>query len=79
MKMKEHRAWQADLTTKLKLKLAAVAALPPHLRAAAEVPDDEPFPLNRRMWTLTPPIEGFGKETTVTPQAGQKKFGTKHR
>jgi seryl-tRNA synthetase len=79
MKMKEHRAWQADLTTKLKLKQAAVAALPPHLRAAAEVPDDEPFPLNRNMWTLTPPIEGFGKETGVTQQAGQKKFGTKHR
>lgn len=36
-KMAEHRAWQADLTQKLKLKQAAVAALPPELRAAAEV------------------------------------------
>lgn len=77
-KMQEHREWQADLTLKLKLKNAAVAALPPHLRAAAEVPDLEPFPLNRQMWTETPPIEGFGQAAATTQQAGAKKIGTKH-
>ncbi|KAL4458571.1 hypothetical protein ABPG75_013436 [Micractinium tetrahymenae] len=77
-KMQEHRDWQADLTLKLKLKNAAVAALPPHLRAAAEVPDLEPFPLNRQMWTETPPIEGFGQAAATTQRAGAKKIGTKH-
>ena len=77
--MQAHRAWQADMTTKLKLKLAAVAALPPHLRAAAEVPDLEPFPLNREMWTDTPPIEGFGQGMATLKEAGIKKMGTKHR
>lgn len=76
-KMAEHRAWQADLTQKLKLKLAACAALPPHLRAAAEVPDDEPFPLNRHMWNETPPIEGFGQDV-VQQAAGARRMGTKH-
>ena len=79
LKMQAHRAWQADLTTKLKLKRAAVAALPPHLRAAAEVPDNELFPLNREMWTHTPPIEGFGQGAATMQQAGAEKFGTKHR
>ena len=35
LKMAAHRAWQADLSTKLNLKRAAIAALPEHLRAAA--------------------------------------------
>lgn len=77
--MAEHRQWQADVTTKIKLKAAAVAALPPHLRAAAEVPDDEPFPLNRQMWSETPPIEGFGEGVATMQQAGLKRVGTKHR
>lgn len=72
-------ALQADLSTKLKLKQAAVAALPPHLRAAAEVPDDELFPLNRQMWTDTPPIEGFGQAAAATAQQSGRKLGTKHR
>lgn len=79
-RMQAHRAWQADLTAKLKLKQAAVAALPPHLRAAAEVPDDEPFPLNREMWSDTPPIEGFGQGVgSVVEKVGASKMGTKHR
>lgn len=35
--MKQHRAWQRDLSTKLQLKQAAIAALPPELQAAAKV------------------------------------------
>ncbi|KAI7841899.1 hypothetical protein COHA_004428 [Chlorella ohadii] len=77
-KMQEHREWQTDLTTKLKLKLAAIAALPPHLAAAAQVPDDELFPLNRQMFNDTPPIEGFG-QAPVAAQQGGRKLGTKHR
>lgn len=60
------------------MKLAAIEALPPHLRAAAQVPDDEPFPLNRQMFTDTPPIEGFG-QAPVAAQQGGRKLGTKHR
>lgn len=59
-----YREWQRDLTMKIKLRDAAVAALPEHLRAAALVPDDEPFPANRQMWTLTPPIPGFQEQQT---------------
>lgn len=76
-----HTHWaglQTDLTTKLKLKLAAIAALPPHLAAAAQVPDDELFPLNRQMFNDTPPIEGFG-QAPVAAQQGGRKLGTKHR
>ena len=69
---------QADLSTKLKLKMAAIAALPPHLAAAAQVPDDELFPLNRQMFTDTPPIQGFG-QAPVAAQQGGRKLGTKHR
>lgn len=78
--MRAHRAWQRDLTTKLQLKEAAIAALPPHLRAAAEVPDLEPFPANRMMWTETPPVEGFGSEAArAQQQSGKKSIGTKRR
>lgn len=78
-KMREHKAWQRDLSTKIKLKDAAIAALPPHLRAAAEVPDLEPFPLNRHIFMETPPIEGFGEAATGKQQAGRKALGTKRR
>ena len=77
--MRQHRAWQANLSCKLGLKLAAVAALPPALRAAAEEPDDALFPINRHMWSETPPIEGFGQAAPGVQQAGLKKMGTKHR
>ncbi|PSC71383.1 hypothetical protein C2E20_5334 [Micractinium conductrix] len=79
LKMAAHRAWQADLSTKLNLKRAAIAALPEHLRAAAEKPDYEPFPLTRQMWNETPPIEGFGEGAASTQAAGARRLGTKHR
>lgn len=59
-KMAEERAWQRDLTRKIKLKDAALAALPPKLREAAAQPDMTPFPLDRMVPTHTPPIKGFG-------------------
>ena len=67
-----HRDWQRDMTTKIKLRDAAIAALPEKLRAAALMPDDELFPSNRQMWTLTPPIPGFQEKQT---SALASKFG----
>uniref|UniRef100_A0A7S1SH10 Large ribosomal subunit protein mL40 n=1 Tax=Tetraselmis chuii TaxID=63592 RepID=A0A7S1SH10_9CHLO len=58
-KMAEHRAWQKALSEKLRLKLAAIEALPVALREHAASDDFEPFPLNRWVATDTPPIEGY--------------------
>lgn len=57
--MRRHRARQAAESTILRLKKEAIEALPENLKAAALVPDLTPFPANRFMATLTPPIEGY--------------------
>lgn len=57
--MRRHRARQKAESTLLRLKKEAIEALPDHLREAALVPDLTPFPANRFMATLTPPIEGY--------------------
>ncbi|CAH9070692.1 unnamed protein product [Cuscuta epithymum] len=57
--MRKHRARQASESTLLRLKKEAIEALPDDLKAAALVPDLTPFPMNRFMATLTPPIEGY--------------------
>ncbi|KAB1219545.1 hypothetical protein CJ030_MR3G012341 [Morella rubra] len=57
--MRRHRARQAAESTLLRCKKEAIEALPEDLRAAALVPDLTPFPANRFMATLTPPIEGY--------------------
>ncbi|XP_051146377.1 uncharacterized protein LOC127261973 [Andrographis paniculata] len=57
--MRKHRARQAAESTLLQLKKEAIEALPEDLKAAALVPDLTPFPVNRFMATLTPPIEGY--------------------
>ncbi|OIT07395.1 PREDICTED: uncharacterized protein LOC109208003 [Nicotiana attenuata] len=57
--MRKHRQRQAAETTLLRLKKEAIEALPENLKAAALVPDLTPFPVNRFMATLTPPIEGY--------------------
>ncbi|WIA32126.1 hypothetical protein OEZ86_002976 [Tetradesmus obliquus] len=54
-KMQEHAQWQEDLCMKLKLKKAALQALPPELRAAALQEDLTPFPLTRHFLYDTPP------------------------
>lgn len=58
LKMAEHKAWRARLHEQLQLKRAALAALPPALRAAAAEEDLEPFPLTRHALYETPP-EGY--------------------
>ncbi|WVZ77997.1 hypothetical protein U9M48_025779 [Paspalum notatum var. saurae] len=60
--MRRHRARQTAESTLLKLKKEAIAALPEKLRAPAMVPDMTPFPANRYMATLTPPIEGYAEK-----------------
>jgi hypothetical protein len=52
---RQHQAWSADMHVKLRLKLAALKALPPHLRAAAEEEDLTPFPLTRHFLYDSPP------------------------
>jgi hypothetical protein len=54
-RMEEHIAWRRDLVEKLRLKQAALAALPRDLRAAADVEDLTPFPLTRHFLYDTPP------------------------
>jgi hypothetical protein len=57
--MRKHRARQAAESTLLRLKKEAIEALPEPLKSAALVPDLSPFPADRFMATLTPPIEGY--------------------
>ncbi len=57
--MAQHRAFQADLVAKLRLKNAALEALPEALRAAASAPDYTPFPARRSIPMETPPIPGY--------------------
>lgn len=57
--MRKHRARQAAESGLLKCKKEAIEALPDGLKEKALVPDLAPFPVNRFMATLTPPIEGY--------------------
>ncbi|KAK6920044.1 hypothetical protein RJ641_015948 [Dillenia turbinata] len=57
--MRRHRARQAAESNLLRMKKEAIEALPEGLKEAALVPDLTPFPANRFMATLTPPIEGY--------------------
>lgn len=59
----KHDVFEAGLQTKLDLQQWAVASLPIDLRARAKTLDDVPLPpLDRRYWSLTPPIPGFAPE-----------------
>ncbi|KAK9159193.1 hypothetical protein Scep_005767 [Stephania cephalantha] len=60
--MRQHRARRAAESTLLRLKKEAIEALPENLKVAALVPDLTPFPANRFMATLTPPIEGYSEK-----------------
>lgn len=79
-KMQQHREWQADLTGKLKLKQAAIAALPEgFLRDAALVEDTAFFPANRMMWTETPPVEDAAQQQVQAQGSAKRRIGTKRR
>ena len=73
LKMQAHRAWQQDLKDKLALKMAAIAALPEELRQDCltfEV--SESPPLNRNIFTLTPPIPDFSKLQRQSARKGRR-------
>ncbi|CAN8231189.1 unnamed protein product [Cochlearia groenlandica] len=57
--MRDHRERRVAETNLLNMKKAAIEALPENLKMAALEPDLTPFPTNRGMATLTPPIEGY--------------------
>ncbi|CAN4108364.1 unnamed protein product [Withania somnifera] len=71
--MRKHRQRQAAETTLLRLKKEAVEALPDNLKAAALVPDLTPFPVNRFMATLTPPIEGYSEKVNEAAKKSSAK------
>ncbi|TVU38732.1 hypothetical protein EJB05_12117 [Eragrostis curvula] len=73
--MRRHRARQTAESTLLTLKKEAIAALPEKLQAAALVPDMTPFPANRYMATLTPPIEGYLEKV----RDAAKKYSVKEK
>ncbi|XVF06061.1 hypothetical protein REPUB_Repub06bG0016000 [Reevesia pubescens] len=73
--MRKHRARQAAETNLLKMKNEAIEALPEKRKEAAFIPDLTPFPANRFMASLTPPIEGYiekVKEAAKKSSAKQK-------
>lgn len=75
--MRKHRARQAGESNLLRCKKEAIEALPDHLKAAALVPDLIPFPVNRFMATLTPPIEGYSEK--INEAARKSVEGKKRR
>ena len=64
------------LTTKLKLKLAALKALPEELRAHAILEDLTPPPLTRRIPTLTPPVPEYKNARQSTTTTPGRRIGT---
>lgn len=79
-KMREHRAWQKQFMTKVKLRDAAIEALPTEaLRAAARTPDLTPFPSHRQVWMETPPHEqgDTTRDDERKMDKRRKKIGTK--
>jgi hypothetical protein len=73
--MQRHRARQTAETALLRLKNEAIVALPEKLQAAAMVSDMIPFPANRYMATLTPPIEGYIEKV----RDAAKKYSVKEK
>lgn len=70
--MKEVRLRAAAENVRLQLKKDAIAALPPHLREKALVPDFTPFPPTRIPASLTPPIPGYVEEMTKSAEQSAK-------
>lgn len=70
--MKELRLRTAAENVRLQLKKEAIAALPPHLREKALLPDFTPFPPTRIPASLTPPIPGYVEEMTKSAEQSAK-------
>lgn len=62
-KMRADRAFQKDINEKIRIKKAAIMALPEGaVRDAALVQDDDLFPLKRKLPSYTPAIPGYYEE-----------------
>jgi len=59
VQMLEHREWQRNMNTKIRLRQEAIRALPPELVEEASKPDHSLFPLKRMVPTHTIPIPGY--------------------
>ena len=66
MSIREHFAQNVAMNAGVKLRKAALAALPEALREEARQPDLTPFPVLRRVFTETAPIPGFQAEVRRT-------------
>ncbi|KAH9550049.1 hypothetical protein CY35_10G052700 [Sphagnum magellanicum] len=70
--MKEARLRAAAEGVRLQLKQDAIAALPPHLREVAMVPDLTPFPRTRIPAAISPPIAGYMEEMAKAAEQASK-------
>lgn len=70
--MKESRLRAAAEGVRLQLKQDAIAALPPHLREVAMVPDLTPFPRTRIPAAISPPIAGYMEEMAKAAEQASK-------
>ena len=66
MAIREHFAQNVAMNAGVKLRKAALEALPEPLREEARQPDLTPFPVLRRVFTETAPIPGFQAEVRRT-------------
>jgi len=57
--LREHKRVNGHLTRLIKLSKLAIAALPVELQSEAAKQDFTPFPVQRRIFTETPPIPDF--------------------
>ena len=64
--LREHFAQNVAMNAGVKLRKAALEALPEALREEARQPDLTPFPVLRRVFTETAPIPGFQAEVRRT-------------
>ncbi|KAI6702951.1 hypothetical protein NL676_012087 [Syzygium grande] len=71
--MRRHMARQAVESNLLRMKKEAIEALPEKLREMALVSNLTPFPANRFMATLTPPIEGYIEKVKDTARKSLAK------
>ncbi|CAG9467550.1 unnamed protein product [Pedinophyceae sp. YPF-701] len=69
----EDIAWRSDINEKIRLRDAAIAALPEPLRAAALEPDLAPFPLARWIATESPPARLDDADPDEAADAAQEQ------
>lgn len=76
VQMFEHREWQRNMNTKIRLRQEAIQALPPELVEEASKPDYSLFPLKRMVPTHTIPIPGYEESLRDTDLEAMLKQNT---